>query len=384
MSGSNRALNMGLIFRFFDAANMHRWNDHLRPMDLTELDKQAHKVAISWYIGKREEDAGSDVDWTKIIEYCMFSFIERTVLTDLKPEIFHKIRKDRSDEIADYVISEFDTATPDMEQGFRQRFERYIRSDRSGREESIIRGAHYLATKWEFDLILDMNRTFVGIDETQKAISSEVEMHKDLVGVTDILLGGSAKYFTDMIGQLRFQQRWTRTPRIPQTTVLGHSLMVSNMVYLHDLDRGAATKQKYNDYFTALFHDLPEVLTKDVISPVKTSVSGLADLLNEYEKDAVGSRILPLLPREWEGEFKFMIFEPFLLKDDPVYGKVDGPTIKLFDVMGAYMEAYVSRRYGISSSSLRNGEDDLRGRLLREGEPVGAAELIGSLERMDI
>ncbi|KQM10821.1 MAG: HD domain-containing protein [Candidatus Methanomethylophilaceae archaeon] len=384
MSDSDRALNMNLIFRFFDAANMHRWNDHLRPMDLTELDKQAHKVAIAWYIGKKEEDSGAHVDWTRIIEYCMFSFIQRTALTDLKPEIFHKIKKERSEEIAEYVLSEFDNTAPDMETGFRRRFEDYIRSDRKRLEESIIRGAHYLATKWEFDLISDMNRSFIGIEKTREAIRSEVEMHKELVGVRDILLGGSAMDFTNMIGQLRFQQRWTRTPRIPQTTVLGHSLMVSNMTYLHDLDRGTGPRQKYNDYFTALFHDLPEVLTKDVISPVKTNVSGLAELLNEYETDSVRSEIMPLLPEEWRDEFKFMIFDPFRFKDDPVHGVTDGPTIKLFDVMGAYMEAYVSRRYGISSSSLRIGEDDLRSRLIREGGSVGAADLINRLESMDI
>lgn len=384
MSDSDRALNMNLIFRFFDAANMHRWNDHLRPMDLTELDKQAHKVAIAWYIGKKEEDSGAHVDWTRIIEYCMFSFIQRTALTDLKPEIFHKIKKERSEEIAEYVLSEFDNTAPDMETGFRRRFEDYIRSDRKRLEESIIRGAHYLATKWEFDLISDMNRSFIGIEKTREAIRSEVEIHKELVGVRDILLGGSAMDFTNMIGQLRFQQRWTRTPRIPQTTVLGHSLMVSNMTYLHDLDRGTGPRQKYNDYFTALFHDLPEVLTKDVISPVKTNVSGLAELLNEYETDSVRSEIMPLLPEEWRDEFKFMIFDPFRFKDDPVHGVTDGPTIKLFDVMGAYMEAYVSRRYGISSSSLRIGEDDLRSRLIREGGSVGAADLINRLESMDI
>ncbi|MPN20844.1 hypothetical protein SDC9_168223 [bioreactor metagenome] len=134
----------------------------------------------------------------------------------------------------------------------------------------------------------------------------------------------------------------------------------------------------------ALFHDLPEVLTKDVISPVKTNVSGLAELLNEYETDSVRSEIMPLLPEEWRDEFKFMIFDPFRFKDDPVHGVTDGPTIKLFDVMGAYMEAYVSRRYGISSSSLRIGEDDLRSRLIREGGSVGAADLINRLESMDI
>lgn len=375
---------MSLVFRFFDAANMHRWNDHLRPMDLTELDKQAHKVAIAWYVGKREEDTGSKVNWTKIIEYCMFSFVQRTALTDLKPELFHKIKKEKSKEVVDYVLSEFDSAIPGPDPEFRRRFEKYLRSDRKGLEENIIRGAHYLATKWEFDLIFDMNRSSVGIEKTRQAILSEVDVHKELAGVAEILEGGPAKNFTDMIGQLRFQQRWTRTPRIPRTTVLGHSLMVSNMTYLHGLDRKVGAKQAYNEYFTALFHDLPEVLTKDVITPVKASVSGLTTLLDEYERSSVQSEIMPLLPENWREEFRFLIFDPFSVKDHPVHGFSDGPTIKLFDIMGAYVESYVSCCYGISSASLRNGFADMKARLLEEGEPIGAAELIASLKRMDI
>ena len=45
-------LSMRLLYMFFDATNMHRWNDHIRPLDLTELDKQAHKAAIAWALGK--------------------------------------------------------------------------------------------------------------------------------------------------------------------------------------------------------------------------------------------------------------------------------------------------------------------------------------------
>ena len=43
------ALSAELLYLFFDSANMHRWNDHLRPLDLTELDKQAHKASIAGY-----------------------------------------------------------------------------------------------------------------------------------------------------------------------------------------------------------------------------------------------------------------------------------------------------------------------------------------------
>ena len=69
---------------FFDATNMHRWNDHIRPLDLTELDKQAHKAAIAWVLGRCWElDTGRELDWRTVIEHSMFSFIERCVMTDL-------------------------------------------------------------------------------------------------------------------------------------------------------------------------------------------------------------------------------------------------------------------------------------------------------------
>ena len=38
-------ITSGLLKRLFDAAYMQRWNDQIRPVELTELDKQAHKWA---------------------------------------------------------------------------------------------------------------------------------------------------------------------------------------------------------------------------------------------------------------------------------------------------------------------------------------------------
>ena len=46
-----------LIERFFKAATMERWNDHIRPVQLTELDKQAHKMIIAYVLAKIEEDS---------------------------------------------------------------------------------------------------------------------------------------------------------------------------------------------------------------------------------------------------------------------------------------------------------------------------------------
>lgn len=39
-------IRKALILRLFNAAYMQRWNDKIRPMELTELDKQAHKMML--------------------------------------------------------------------------------------------------------------------------------------------------------------------------------------------------------------------------------------------------------------------------------------------------------------------------------------------------
>ena len=37
---SMSALNADILYLLFNSANMHRWNDHMRPVDLTELDRR--------------------------------------------------------------------------------------------------------------------------------------------------------------------------------------------------------------------------------------------------------------------------------------------------------------------------------------------------------
>ncbi|MDR1690626.1 MAG: HD domain-containing protein, partial [Candidatus Methanoplasma sp.] len=311
MSGK-RALNGEILYLIFDAANMHRWNDHLRTVDLTELDKQAHKAAIAWFLGKYEElDGGSKIDWTKIIEHSLFSFIQRSVMTDLKPQVFHRIISEKFEEVNKYVLSCFDANVPRSDPEFRSRLESYLWSEKNSMEDDIIRAAHYLATRWEFKTIYDANRSMYGIENTKKEIDEQIMHHRNLIGVKKQIDDGNTFDFIDLIGQLRFQQRWARTPRIPKTTVLGHSLMVADMIYLGDFDRKADSRQVYNDYYTALFHDLPEVLTKDVISPIKANVDGLAHLLESYEKELVQQKIMPLIPGSWHRELEFMVYEPF-------------------------------------------------------------------------
>ena len=372
---------MDLLYMFFDATNMHRWNDHIRPLDLTELDKQSHKAAIAWVLGKSwEESSGERIDWRRLIEHSAFSLIERCVMTDIKPPLFHRIKAEKASEMADFVISEVHRMVPRLDPLFAERLEAYLRSGNDTREDELLRAAHYMATHWEFILIYDMNRRMVGIDQTRNDIESEIYHHGNVISCMRKVMGNDD--FIDLIGQLRFQQRWTRTQRIPATTVLGHSLLVANMVFLNDLDKGVDDRTLYNDYYAALFHDLPEVLTKDVITPVKMNVGGLSELLESYEVEMVESKLIPMIPDAWRDEFRFLLYDPFGDKSDDRFGNLMGRDIKAADLMGAYMEARLSRYYGVTSRVLREGEMSSMKRLSRYMTTMDVNGLMQDLERL--
>ena len=85
-----------LLLKIYDAAGMQRWNDQIRAVEMSELDKQAHKMITAYVMGKiEEEQKNTDLNWISIIEYGLFEFLQRIILTDLKPPLFYEIRQDR-------------------------------------------------------------------------------------------------------------------------------------------------------------------------------------------------------------------------------------------------------------------------------------------------
>lgn len=80
-------INIKLIEHIFKAASISRWNDYPRMANLVELDKQAHKFIIAYFIAKMEKD----VDMRVIIEGGIFEFLSRVVVTDIRPDVYHEI-----------------------------------------------------------------------------------------------------------------------------------------------------------------------------------------------------------------------------------------------------------------------------------------------------
>lgn len=393
-------LRKGLLRQLFSGACMQRWNDKLRPCHLAELDKQAHKMLVANLLWSRTCSAlPTDKDYAlarELIEGALFDYLFRTVITDIKPPLFYRIqeRREHYERLTDYVVASLAPVLSPLE-GFWERFQNWHRArDSHGQAGDILRAAHLFASRWEFKLIEPLNsfdRELPSID-----ISMERELH-DLAlrvpGLSDILDQQTAiGHLASFCGQLRFQVRWTQVPRIPSTSVLGHMFLVGSLAYLFTLTFPACDARLANNFFCGIYHDLPELLTRDIISPVKQSSSELARLIREYEDEELHTRILdPLktagenvlvhqlsyyLGLDADSEFSQRIFrlgKPWVIPDftelDRLYNAneyhpLDGRIVKACDLLGAYLEAYESIMGGISSKTLTNALFRLTSQLL--------------------
>ena len=116
-------IKASLIEHIFKAASISRWNDYPKMVNLVELDKQAHKFIIAYFIAKFEDD----VDMNYIIEGGIFDFLLRVMVTDIRPDVFHQIQKTKSKKINEWVIDNYENELKAIEDGkFYERFKNYL------------------------------------------------------------------------------------------------------------------------------------------------------------------------------------------------------------------------------------------------------------------
>jgi len=396
-------INPRLIEHIFAAASIQRWNDYPRMVELVELDKQAHKFIIAYFMANMEEG----VNRVHLIEAGIFEFLRRVVVTDIRPDVFRKALQKKEKEINEWVLSNLTDSIKDIQNGeFLQRFKNYLDDPQMYKKERfILKAASYISTKWEFSIVYQTSQFLSGIDKVKEAVDEEIEDYYELVSIRKISLNKKISKIIDLSGRLRFQKRWAQTPRVPETSVLGHMLTVAILGYFYSLHVEACESRVENNFFCALFHDLPEALTRDIISPVKYSVSGLDDIISEYELKVMDDEIFPYIPNSFLKDFQYILGlydgkkNEFLDKiqdngkikivdDIKNYNKdrfqaIDGKALKNCDRLSAFIEATLSISHGVKSKELVQGKAHILESLKEksQGKVVNFYDLAKEIEK---
>lgn len=398
---------------------MRRWNDKLRPVELYEVDKQAHKMIVAWmlaFLNSHDLSRVEQLDLQQaVVERGLFDYLYRLITTDIKPPVFYKICENKRDyaELTSWVLKELRPVVEPLDAGFWNRLSVYHKErDRSQLADRILAAAHLYASGWEFNVIRPLNSFDEEADSIAASFTTRLSEMTDVTGVTDLIRGSdffsanptAIGRFARLCGQLRFQIRWAETSRIPETSVLGHMFLVGGYAYFCSLVVGACQARSVNNFFSGLFHDLPELLTRDIITPVKRSVDQLPALIRDYELQELELRVfgplqeaghevlvsrlryyLGLLGDDVDSEFNETVQDASGVRRLASFDELqaqgnanaldpkDGKLLKACDNLAAFMEAHASIRNGVSSSGLYEAVTRIRASF--RGETLGNLSL---------
>ena len=377
-----------LILKMFEAFSIERWNDLIRPFDLVEMDKAAEKMVLAYIIGKFEEAAGNKINWNWMINASLFDLLKKIALCDIKAPVQDLIKAEYPDEflrLNEWVLNQYRPYIIDKD--FFSQFTIYIgqkaKSIPIAQDDEltsrVYMAAHKYSTMRELQMLKLVNER-ERYEKIERELNASLARHSELRGLQLLLTKQRPFEFLLKVEQLRFQRRWNQTPRVPGTSVLGHCYFVAAITALLQKECGAGlcAKRVYNNFFSALFHDLPEAVTRDIISPVKQATDALPQIVKRIEDEIVGRELVPLMEDFYSSELIYWTndeFENRVLIDgkthsvsfeqlnneynSDVFSPVDGRLVRLADHLSALLEADISIKHGITSEHLQSGRANM-------------------------
>jgi len=408
-------MNKKFALRIFEGFSIQRWNDLIRPFDLVEMDKAGEKMVIAYLIGKYEVHKGVYVDWEWMAYASLFDLLKKIALCDIKAPVQQLLKKEFTQEylrLDEWVLNQYRPLIDD--DGLFSQFTMYIGQkagtlpvpEKSQAAARILSAAHKYSTMREMQMLSVVNER-ERLVKIETELQAQIQPYLDLEGLQMMMTRQRTFDFLLKIEQLRFQTRWNQTPRVPKTSVLGHSYFVAVMTLLLGRDSGVSmcSRRVINNFFSGLFHDLPESVTRDIISPVKQATDELPNIVKRIEDEIVGRELVPLMEPFFVDELMYYTSSEFAnritdadkttrevswqelneLYNENSFEPVDGRLVRLSDHLGALLEADSSIKHGITSAHLVRGRNGMLAHY-REGEIINgidAGSLFKEIVRLD-
>lgn len=381
MTSTTNLFSRAMILKLFEAFSIERWNDLIRPFEVVEMDKAAQTAVLAYVLGNLEENNGNDIDWDRILYGLFFDLLRKIALSDIKSPVQRMLRTEYPHEYAklnQWIIDQYKPLLDNS--SLFQLFTEYLCEQHPVEDTTwkVMRAAHKYSAIRELEMIARVNEPF-RVEPIRAQLTAELSGFAELAGVSEIYGHGRVYQFVTKIEQLRFQTRWNQTPRVPKTSVLGHSFFVAAVVLLMGESNGLCKKRRYNNFFSALFHDLPEAVTRDIISPVKQATDHLSAIVKRIEDRVVEKELLPLMHDCYREELVYLTSDEFdnRIRNDmgrtvlvsyedlqdscntAAHDPVDGRLIRAADHIAAFVEAESSISHGITSEHLRDGRRNI-------------------------
>ena len=327
---------------FTRGLSISRWNNFPRAVEITHLDNVGFVLHVALFLAYLEKENGEEVDMLYLMKKIIFTSFRDLVLSDinsgtkeyirkLDPDIFGKLHKKSFDFLLDFPA----------EQYLKQDISEVVFDDSDRIENKLFRAAKKYVGYTE---ALSNSAVFPFMYEVPLSdLKGDIELRRGKIKSLDTLMKNEnyQKYLSH-VNRLSFSMRWNHLKRGFPVSVMSHLVIVALLSYII----GMVENENGWDYdiekmmMKAMYHDVPEVITWDIITPTKQAVDGFVMVLEKVEQQMLDDYLFSYLPDDYVEFISSYMLHPF---SDQLW-----TTVKHADVLSALLEARLEAAHGNS------------------------------------
>ncbi len=318
-----------------------RWNNFPRVVDIKQMDNVGATLHTALFLAYLEEkQTKKKIDTLYLMKKIIFTSFADLILSDINSGTKTYIKKLDTKIFEELYLKAYEYfLDSEASSILKEDFKASMSEKNKKLEDSI-----FLAAKkyvWYIEASTN-GRVFseiyeVPLDDIKKDLvlfSSQLRSIKELLDTPDY------EKYLGHIYRLSFSMRWNQYQRSTPISVMSHKVIVAYASYVIGMvgnENGEENNIKEMLY-RAIYHDVPEVITGDIITPTKKAIPGFIELLEEVEWAMMDDYLFWYIPEDYKNYLTSYILHPF----DGELGK----KVKYADIFSALIEAKIEDRAG--------------------------------------
>lgn len=299
------------------------------------MDNVGFTLHVALYLAYLEEKHhGNTVDRLFLIKKIIFTSLADLVLSDINSGTkwyIQKLNPDIFSELYEKAFSHiYEFEGPDF---FREDIVATIHDADHNFESEIFLAAKkyvgYVEASTNARVFPEMYE--VPLRELQRSL---YETGEKLSSLKTLLRDENAQKYLSHVNRLSFSMRWNQYRRTFPISVMSHKVVVAYLSYvigMYEKENLGIENNIEEMLMRAIYHDVPEVITGDIITPTKKAVPGFEKLLETVETDMLEDYLFSYISPEYKAYITPYMLHPF---DDDL-----GKKVKYADNLSALFEA---------------------------------------------
>lgn len=301
--------NLQAVNEVFKRLNiLRRWTSITTDDKYNELAKQALNCITAFMLASEYEKQGNIVNWERFPKIAIYRAFQKVYVYFDTPE--HII--DEICALGNINRDCFNMATKEIIQELtNDEFSDFISEGIGTTEMEIYRAATKIATLIELEENSPLMKNNGEYRDKYSEIENSLRNFSHISGVSDFSdPTGEIFKLLLKISKLRNQNRWAVQPYSINCSVLGHLFDTGVLAYFIGLEHFEWNEKiSTKMFFMGIFHDLAEVWTSDVPSPIKDRIPGFRAATEKYESMVLNKNLYSRVPEFLAAKLRSVMFE---------------------------------------------------------------------------